>query len=300
MPRHRYDDDEPGAKNATGARRACRARCILVKHQLHSQQSPGTHRSPSPAGSGEGAGGGEGGGAWRARTSGANSERLSLATAVLIPLKAPSEAKERLAGILDRGERRELAITTFRGVVEAVLAAGLELAVVTPDVAAAAGLLTSDATLIAESPVASGLSAQIEYALAQPSFASFEHVLILHADLPLATPEALRALAGRADAGVTMVESADGGTNALLAPLPLDFDLQYGSGSYAKHRTAAAAAGLAVHRFASPALALDLDTPEDIRALLEHPEGAASPAGQLLLRWGLPARLAARGMRNAE
>ena len=215
-----------------------------------------------------------------------------MSVVVLIPLKPPSEAKERLSGILTHDERRELAEATLRTVVRAVTATGLSLAVVTPDTATAAALLPPGVPVIAESADARGLSAQIEHALAQPFVASFDHVLILHADLPLASAEELGLLAAQASAGVTMVESADGGTNALLAPLPLGFRLHYGKGSFAKHRAAAKAAGLAVQAFVSPALALDLDTPDDLRALLARPEGRSSPAGQLLLRWDLPRRLA--------
>lgn len=215
-----------------------------------------------------------------------------MSVVVLIPLKPPSEAKERLAGTLTHDERRELAEATLRTVVRAVTAARLTLAVVTPDTTVAAALLPPGIPVIAESPDARGLSAQIEHALAQPFFAGFDHVLILHADLPLASAESLGLLAGQASDGVTMVESADGGTNAMLAPLPLAFPLNYGKGSFAKHQAAATAAGLAVSSFASPALALDLDTPDDLRFLLARPEGGSSSAGELLLHWGLPARLA--------
>lgn len=215
-----------------------------------------------------------------------------MAVAVLVPLKPPAEAKGRLAGILTQDERRELAETTLRTVVQAVAAAGLSLAVVTPDPTAAAALLPPGVPVIAESPDARGLSAQIEHALAQPFFASFGHVLILHADLPLASADALGLLSARAGDPVTMVESVDGGTNALLSPLPLGLALQYGRGSFAKHLAAAHSAGLDVQAFASPALALDLDTPDDLRTLLARPEGRSSPAGQLLVSWGLPRRLA--------
>ena len=210
-----------------------------------------------------------------------------------MPVKPPSQAKERLADTLEQSERRELAVATLRTVVQAIAAAGLELAVVTPDREAVAGLLPPGTVVIAESAAVQGLTAQIEAALARPSFAAFSHVLILHADLPLASADALRALAACANDGLTMVESADGGTNALLAPLPLRFRLQYGRGSFGKHQTAAVAAGSLVSSLVSPALALDLDTPGDLRTLLSTPEGRSSPAGRLLVGWGLPERLAA-------
>src|SRR6058998_2040597 len=54
--------------------------------------------------------------------------------------------------------------------------------------------------------------------------AGLEHaagrVLVVNADLPLATPQALRTLA---DAGLALVESPDGRTNALSLPDPSSF-----------------------------------------------------------------------------
>ena len=213
----------------------------------------------------------------------------------LIPLKPPTEAKARLAGLLSPDERAELARVTFRTVADALLGAGVPFVVLTPLAVAAADLTVGECTVIEEQPSIRGLNAQLQVALNGATFAEADSVLILHADLPLATPNAVRLLVGaaRKDIGrVTMVKSADGGTNAMILPLPRPFALHYGSGSFALHEVAARAAGLGVYVHRSPRLALDLDTAADVRTLLASSRGRNSPAGRLLLAKGVEARLA--------
>ncbi len=213
----------------------------------------------------------------------------------LIPLKPPTEAKARLAGLLSPEERAELARVTFRSVADALFGASVPCAVLTPNARDAAGLTAGRGTIIKEQPSVHGLSAQIEVALDGGAFEDGDAVLILHADLPLVTTRALRRLLAEARgqlAGVTMVQSADGGTNAMVLPLPRPFALHYGRNSFALHTEAARAAGLSVHTHRSPELALDLDTAADLRALLSTTRGRESPAGRLLIGMGIEARLA--------
>ena len=213
----------------------------------------------------------------------------------LIPLKPPTEAKARLAGLLSPDERADLSRVTFLTVADALLGAGVPVAVLTPNAVAAADLTVGECTVIEEQPSIRGLNAQLQVALNGATFAEADSVLILHADLPLATPNAVRLLVGaaRKDIGrVTMVKSADGGTNAMILPLPRPFALHYGSGSFALHEVAARAAGLGVYVHRSPRLALDLDTAADVRTLLASSRGRNSPAGRLLLAKGVEARLA--------
>ena len=213
----------------------------------------------------------------------------------LIPLKPPTEAKARLAGLLSPDERADLSRVTFLTVADALLGAGVPFAVLTPNAVAAADLTVGECTVIEEQPSIRGLNAQLQVALNGATFAEADSVLILHADLPLATPNAVRLLVGaaRKDIGrVTMVKSADGGTNAMILPLPRPFALHYGSGSFALHEVAARAAGLGVYVHRSPRLALDLDTAADVRTLLASSRGRNSPAGRLLLAKGVEARLA--------
>ena len=216
----------------------------------------------------------------------------------LIPVKPPTASKARLAEILSPDERAALARVTFRTVAEALFDASVPCDILTPNALQAAEITQGRAEIIEESPDLDGLNAQLEWALAGDTLAGADAVLILHADLPLATADAIRSLLAAAEeipAGVTTVESADGGTNAMVVPMPLSFPLLYGRHSHEKHREAATAAGLATLSVDSPELALDLDTAEDIQTLLQSSAGRKSPAGQLLLSMGIESRLAARG-----
>ncbi|MEO6396982.1 MAG: 2-phospho-L-lactate guanylyltransferase [Tepidiformaceae bacterium] len=216
----------------------------------------------------------------------------------LVPVKPPTASKARLAEILSPDERAALARVTFRTVAEALFGASVPCVILTPNALHAAEVTQGRAAIIEEDPVLNGLNAQLEWALAGDALAGSDAVLILHADLPLATAGAIRRLLAAAKelpAGVTMVESADGGTNAMVLPMPLALPLSYGRNSHQQHREAAAAARFATLSLVSPDLALDLDTAADIHTLLQSAAGRKSAAGQLLLGMGIDSRLATRG-----
>ena len=82
------------------------------------------------------------------------------------------------------------------------------------------------------------------------------HALVVNADLPCATPDALRALAA---AGLALVEAVDGTTNALSLPDPSLFAPLYGPASAARFRSHAPFATVAI-----PELEHDVDTDEDL------------------------------------
>ena len=88
-----------------------------------------------------------------------------------------------------------------------------------------------------------------------------------------------------------MVESRDGGTNAMLLRPPGKFPLRYGPGSYALHKSAAEKAGMTVRANFNRELRLDLDTPDDVRELLRAPRGRQGAAGVFLLSIDVEERL---------
>ena len=215
-----------------------------------------------------------------------------MATTVLIPVNRLDRAKGRLAALLAPEERAELVRRSLATVLEAVACAGLEGVVLTSDEDVRA-LLPEGVRILGEDAEVRGLSAQLERAAER---LDVQELLILHADLPLVTAEALRDLVAQAPAApsATLVRPADGGTNAMLLRPPGRFALAYGQGSGDLHEAAAREAGLEVRRADVPALALDLDTPADARGLLARPEGRASEAGRYLVEIGIEAREAFR------
>ncbi len=210
---------------------------------------------------------------------------------ILVPVNGLDRAKGRLASLLSAEERLTLALVTLETVLHA---AGPRAIVLTPDERVAAHV-DGRARVLREEPALHGLNAQLEHAIETlcAEGAVTSRLLILHADLPLATAGAIETLEGL-DAGegtVVLVESADGGTNAMLLHPPGRFPLAYGPGSFAKHAAAARSAGMTVITNHNRELTLDLDTPDDIRELLRAPRGRQGAAGRYLQTIGVETRM---------
>ena len=85
------------------------------------------------------------------------------------------------------------------------------------------------------------------------------HALVVNADVPAVTPDALRQLAG---AGLALVEAPDGTTNALSLPTPSSFAPLYGPGSADRFRAHAPFATVSI-----PELEADIDSDADLQRL---------------------------------
>lgn len=209
---------------------------------------------------------------------------------VLIPVNHLDRAKGRLAELLKPEERRTLALITLEAVLHA---AGKAAIVLTPD-PEVREIVANRARVLDEDHQRHGLNQQLEGAMARliADGTAKDSLLILHGDLPLASEESLDVLAGQSAANTAvLVESRDGGTNAMLLRPPGHFPLAYGPGSYAKHEKAASGAGMAVVANRNRELRLDLDTPDDIRELLRAPRGRQGAGGVFLLSIGIEERL---------
>ena len=210
----------------------------------------------------------------------------------LIPVNRLDRAKGRLESLLSAEERAELARITTRTVVGAATAIG-PVAILTAD-PEVRRLFHDSTRLIDEDPSLRGLNAQLEGALDRLD--GFGSVLILHADLPLASAAAIQSVVDAAEESVVpIVRPPDGGTNAMVINSRRRFSLAYGKGSCARHTEAAESQDLTVTRVPSPDLEVDLDTPEDVAALLSQDRGRACEAGRYLLALGVDQRLRDRG-----
>jgi 2-phospho-L-lactate/phosphoenolpyruvate guanylyltransferase len=179
---------------------------------------------------------------------------------VLVPVKAFRDAKGRLVGRLNPEERTALA----RFTAAAVLAAGrpLPVAVVCDDEEVAEWAAHQGANVLWTPAV--GLNGAVADGVDRLAAAGFDHVIVAHSDLPLASGLAELAVLGE----ITIVpDSNDGGTNVLALPTRCGFMFAYGIGSFRRHLAEAERTGLPtkVRRLAH--LALDIDTPDD----LDHP-----------------------------
>jgi 2-phospho-L-lactate guanylyltransferase len=204
----------------------------------------------------------------------------------LVPVKALAQAKGRLGPALGPIERRLLTIAMFEDVVAAVQATeGLgRPVVVSPDREVWRRADAIGCQVVEEDGRwDGGLNASLARAAAAAP--AGDPLVVVAADLPLATPGALaQVLATRAP--VVVVPSRDrAGTNVLAWRDPASFRPAFGPGSADRHLGLPGAV-----RLDQAALALDVDTVDDLRAAAAQLDPASVTAHRLRdLR--LPARL---------
>ena len=178
----------------------------------------------------------------------------SATTALLVPVKAFPQAKQRLASALAPVAREALA----RAMASTVLAAagGMRTAVVCDDDDVRAWAEAQGAEAIWTPGL--GLNGAVEAGVAHLARRGVERVVVAHADLPLA-----RDLTWLADGnGVTLVPDRHGdGTNVACVPTTVGFAFAYGAASFAAHRAEARRLGLLVRLVPDAALGWDVDIP---------------------------------------
>jgi 2-phospho-L-lactate guanylyltransferase len=206
------------------------------------------------------------------------------ATWAVVPVKRLDGALRRLAPALERPLRRELQVAMLRDVFGACAAApGLAgLLVVTSDAAAAAlARELAGADVIPDHDPPRGMNGAVVRGLAAVAARGAGAALVMTADLPLARPDdvaAIVAAAPPAPAAVLVPSHEGTGTNAMLLRPPRALAPRLGPGSLARHLALAARRGVAVRRLERPRLALDIDTPRDLAALMARGEECATVA----------------------
>jgi len=215
---------------------------------------------------------------------------------IVIPVKNLAGAKQRLAPALEPEERAALATAMLKDVFEAVAswARRPQVAVVTGD-AEARSLARQCGFELLDEPEKeeAGESAAVEHATRALEAQGATSTLVIPGDIPLVTAAELEAIyAAAPPAGAVLVPSRDGrGTNAALRTPASLFPLRFGNDSFVPHRAAAAATGLPLVVLTLPGIALDVDTPQDLAALVAAPGERRSQ--RLAREWKLEARLAA-------
>lgn len=181
--------------------------------------------------------------------------------AVLIPVKAFEQAKRRLGVTLSDPERVALVRSMATNVVAAC--APLPVAVVCDDDEVADWAEGLGATVMWEP--GQGLNGAVRAGISRLAAAGASWVTVAHGDLPRAT--GLGTLAPFD--GLTLIpDRHDDGTNVLRLPADSAFTFAYGPGSFRAHRAEAVRLGLPVRVLRIPALAYDVDWPDDLAELL--------------------------------
>lgn len=179
---------------------------------------------------------------------------------MIIPVKSFSLAKGRLADTLNAIEREKLARTCAENVV--IAARPLPTYVVCNDDTVAHWATGLGATVVVcETP---GLDIAVEHGRKIALENGADHIIVAHADLPLAVTLAHVARAGK----ITLVPDRHrDGTNVLSFPINSSFHTAYGPGSFDNHVRLAQLSGLECDIITDATLELDLDTADDLGEL---------------------------------
>jgi 2-phospho-L-lactate guanylyltransferase len=219
-----------------------------------------------------------------------------MTTIAILPIKTLDRAKQRLASELDAMPRRALVEAMFSDALIALRRAKAidSVLVVTPDHVAQRMAAGYGAAVIEDTDTGHNDAARrgIERATALGA----DRVLLVPGDCPLLDPGELDELAARRlrPRSVVVVPDRHGtGTNALLIAPPGALAPSFGEGSHDRHLEQARAAGLTAESAPVPSLALDVDTPEDLAAVMDALE--RSRGGAALTRGMLRQLLRSRG-----
>lgn len=178
--------------------------------------------------------------------------------AVVVPVKAFSDAKVRLSGVLEPAVRAELARTMAARVLRA--ARPLPALVVCDDEEVRAWAERQGAEALWTAGL--GLNGAVEAGVAHLARRDVARAVVVHADLPLAAELPWLAQFD----GVTLVPDRHrDGTNAACVPTGIGFRFAYGPGSFGAHRAEAARLGLAARLVADERLGWDVDVAADLQ-----------------------------------
>jgi 2-phospho-L-lactate/phosphoenolpyruvate guanylyltransferase len=181
---------------------------------------------------------------------------------IVIPIRSFTDAKARLAGLIDHDARIDAARRMAAQVVDA--AAPLPVVVVTraPEVLEWAAERGVD---VVTDP--GGLDAAAAAGRAFLAERGLTRVVIAHADLPLARELQPLARDGTQPVVALVPCHRDDGTNVLSVPTDAPFEFAYGPGSFRRHAAEARRLGLGVRVVRSPELAVDVDGADDLHYL---------------------------------
>jgi 2-phospho-L-lactate guanylyltransferase len=186
---------------------------------------------------------------------------------IIIPAKPLDQSKTRLAAVLPVQERANLSYRLLQQTIDLARQVG-EVVVVSRDAAVRKLAKAAGAWALVET--GEGLNQALQQASAWVEARGGPAVLVLPGDLPLLQLSDLTEIvaAGRHSPSVVVAPSRRlDGTNALFLRPPGLIEFAFGPGSFEKHQQAARTSGVEPMIYRSPTVALDLDLPEDLRAV---------------------------------
>ena len=209
----------------------------------------------------------------------------------VVPVRGLPAGKRRLAAQLDIDERNGLVRAMLDDVLAALVTAESvdRIVIASRDAAARDEAARLDVEFLDQTDLKLGYNRAV--AFAQGALAASDAILIVPADVPLVTPDAIDLMVSTAPDGpaVVVAPAHNGGTNGLFLRPPDIIAPQFGPSSARAHAQSAASAGEAGVPFREARIdvwAFDLDTPADLRwlqaTLPELPEAIAPNTRQWL------------------
>lgn len=186
---------------------------------------------------------------------------------LVLPLKSLREGKTRLSTVLDEAARAALIERLLTHVLaQAAGFPGLQHTfVVSPSADARAWAQRRGAGALHDR--GEGLNAALTGALAAAREMGYERMMVVPCDLSQLATEDLRCLAAAHASLALSADHSGRGTNGLCLPVAIDFPFAFGPDSFQLHLHAAQRLRLHTLRVDRPGLALDIDTPADLRHL---------------------------------
>jgi 2-phospho-L-lactate guanylyltransferase len=207
---------------------------------------------------------------------------------ILIPVKNLTNAKQRLASVLDQSTRTKLAEAMLFDVLETLRSwtNRPDISIVTSDHFAQELARRFEFQIIPDIASRSETDA-IEMATRFCESRGVDSTLVIPADIPLIDASELEQILEAAPAeGSVLVPAADGrGTNAAWRRPAGLFPLRFGNDSFKPHLAAARATRKPCVVLSLPGIALDVDNPSDLRQLAETP--GETRAQHLARQWDL-------------
>ncbi|MEL0637052.1 MULTISPECIES: 2-phospho-L-lactate guanylyltransferase [Marinomonas] len=194
---------------------------------------------------------------------------------IVIPMKCPKRAKQRLATCLPQVERESLAISMFQNTLAFFRTHFPDLQVMV--ISESSEMLALASSYSAQTVLekgSKGLNGALLQACEWVNKAGFSHQMIVPSDIALLDKCEFSVLLKAAKRHQVVVAKAkDGGTNALVTSPPNAIDFHYGQNSAEKHGMDALDHDLSFCQLELPNLSQDIDQSDDLeRAIAQQPE----------------------------
>lgn len=209
----------------------------------------------------------------------------------VVPLKQLEQAKARLASVLSAEERRALMLAMARDVLTALGRSkrlkGILIVSRTPEADALAQAFGTER--FAEGPDANLSQALVQASEHLASRLGADGVMIVPADVPLITPAEIDGVLAQHGQVTVVPDDENVGTNCLICSPPNCIPYVFDGSSFKPHVDAAFRQGITPTIMPSAGFALDIDTPDDLRTLLNR--DPACQTSSYLVKSGIAERL---------